>query len=382
MNLYSILELLPEASQDDIKKSYYKLALKYHPDKNKDIGSAEKFHSISMAYEILSDIEQRKKYDMMNPKKQQSIFDMINQMYYKFKSSTEFKDYIKKNVFENEEAKEKLLSGDKEVIREYIYNKANSYLLNMINKQFTINKESEKNNEDLTSIFIAENLDKKTYNILERDKVMSLETSIQTITTNKNENLLELTIITDLNEIFMNKFKEIIIQRQRYKDKQMYIDEKKIFIPLLDDRLILEKEGDDYIDENGLLQRGDVSIKIKCRKNKYLKRVNENDILLVLPITLYELFRGFDKRFGYLGNEEIKLKSSNPFKQYNFDGEKIVINIKNKGLPVSKETNNPSKEELPCSKEKNKNTLRGQLIIYLVLNKEELFIKKLKKYFG
>ena len=367
MNLYSILELSPNATLEDIKKSYRKLALKYHPDKNKDAGSAEKFHSISMAYEILSEPEQREKYDMMNPKKQQNIFDMISQMYYKFKSSSEFKDYIKKNVFENEEAKEKLLSGDKEVIREYIYNKANSYLLNMINKQF-IKNEDKKIDEDLTSIFIPENLDKKTYNILDKDKIMSLETSIQTITTNKNDNLLELTIITDLNEIYMDKFKEIIIQRQRYKDKQMYIDEKKLFVPLSDDRLILEKEGDDYIDEKSLLQRGDVSIKIKCRKNKYLKRVNEYDILLVLPITLYELFRGFDKRFIYLGNEEIKIKSQNPFKTYNFDGEKIVINMINKGLPYMDIDNNIKK--------------RGKLIIYLVLNKEELFIKKLKKYFG
>ena len=365
MNLYSILELSPNASLDDIKKSYRKLALKYHPDKNKDVGSAEKFHSISMAYEILSDIEQKQKYDTMNPKKQQNIFDMISQMYYKFKSSNEFKEYIKKNVFENEEAKEKLLSGDKEVIREYIYNKANSYLLNMINKQFA-KKEENILDEDLTSIFIPENVDKKIYNILDKDKIMSLETSIQT--TNKNDNLLELTIITDLNEIYMDKFKEIIIQRQRYKEKQIYIDEKKLFVPLSDDRLILEKEGDDYIDQNGLLQRGDVSIKIKCRKNKYLKRVNDNDILLVLPITLYELFRGFDKRFIYLGNEEIKIKVQNVFKQYNFDGEKIVINMINKGLPYMDMDDNIKK--------------RGKLIIYLVLNKEELFIKKLKKYFG
>ena len=86
MNLYSILEIDSSSSHDDIRKAYKKLALKYHPDKNPlDNTSAEKFHAVSMAYEILSDPIQRKKYDEMNPKKKQTIFDMIGQMYQKFK---------------------------------------------------------------------------------------------------------------------------------------------------------------------------------------------------------------------------------------------------------------------------------------------------------
>ena len=100
MNLYSILEIDSNASQDEIKKAYKRLALKYHPDKNSDPGAPEKFHSIAMAYEILSDPEQRSKYDTMNPKKKKTIFDMIGQMYQKFKGSDEFKEFIKKNIFE------------------------------------------------------------------------------------------------------------------------------------------------------------------------------------------------------------------------------------------------------------------------------------------
>ena len=363
MDLYSILNLTSQATQEEIKKSYHLLALKYHPDKNPTKNTSEKFHSISMAYEILSDPDQRKKYDMMNSKKKQNIFDMINQMYSKFKSSNEFKDYIKKNIFENDEIKDKLLSGNKEEIREFVYNKANNYLLNMLNQHFFSNNYSNQD-DDLLSIFIPETPDKKTYNIF--DKQLSLETSIIKSSTNINDKLLEFSIITDLNEIYMDKLKEIIVQRQRYKEKQIYIDEKKLYIPLSYDSLILEKEGDDYIDSNNLLQRGDIGIKIKCRKNKYLQRVNNYDILLILPITLYELFSGFDKRFIYLGNEEIKLKSIKPFEDYKFDGNKLVINIENKGLPYINENNKQ----------------RGKLIIFLILNKEELFIKKLKKHFN
>jgi curved DNA-binding protein len=63
---YSILGVSKNASQDEIKKAYRKLAVKYHPDKNQgDKKAEEKFKDIGEAYEVLKDPVKRKKYDQL-----------------------------------------------------------------------------------------------------------------------------------------------------------------------------------------------------------------------------------------------------------------------------------------------------------------------------
>jgi len=60
---YDVLGVQKAAGKDDIKSAYRKLALQYHPDRNKDPGAAEKFKEISEAYAVLSDDQKRSEYD-------------------------------------------------------------------------------------------------------------------------------------------------------------------------------------------------------------------------------------------------------------------------------------------------------------------------------
>ncbi len=62
-SLYETLGISQDASSDDIKKAYRRLARKYHPDINKEAGAEDKFKEINAAYEILSDEQKRRQYD-------------------------------------------------------------------------------------------------------------------------------------------------------------------------------------------------------------------------------------------------------------------------------------------------------------------------------
>ena len=60
---YEILGVNKSATEVEIKSAYRKLALKYHPDRNKEAGATEKFKEVNTAYEVIGNPEKRKMYD-------------------------------------------------------------------------------------------------------------------------------------------------------------------------------------------------------------------------------------------------------------------------------------------------------------------------------
>ena len=62
---YDVLGIDRNASDKEVKRAFRKLAMQYHPDRNKDPGAEEKFKEIAQAYEILSDKDKRRQCDQM-----------------------------------------------------------------------------------------------------------------------------------------------------------------------------------------------------------------------------------------------------------------------------------------------------------------------------
>lgn len=64
-DFYEVLGVSKSASPDEIKKAYRKLALQYHPDRNKEKDASIKFKEVTEAYEVLSDPQKKQQYDQV-----------------------------------------------------------------------------------------------------------------------------------------------------------------------------------------------------------------------------------------------------------------------------------------------------------------------------
>jgi DnaJ-class molecular chaperone len=323
MDLYKVLDIKKNASIKTIKKAYHEKALKYHPDKNPQ-ADVKKFHEIQTAYEILTDEEKREKYD--NLTKDESI--NINLIFATLLSKIDsFKNFNRiKCQFMN------ILTNPKNVVN----------IMGLIQKDNIAF-------DDLLDI--VTNL--KTNNLLSTETDLEVSEYQQNI--KKSTLDIEMTINTNMKDVYNNKSQEIVyIKKVNGKDVK-----ESVKVPLIADQVNFEGCGD----MSGIL-RGDLVVNVKITNNmKYKKK--ENDLLIRYEISLYQLFNGLVFSFIHLDDQEVTINVKDCFK-YEFDGNKFKIIIENKGL-------------IKINEDGEK---RGNLIIQFVLSKDEMFDEKLLRFFS
>lgn len=101
---YQILNIQPDANEEEIKKAYKRLALKLHPDKNSAVDAEDRFKEIKEAYEVLSDKSKRDKYDRFGEEGLNASHHPAQQT---FASSY---TYVNRNPYESDITPEEILN--------------------------------------------------------------------------------------------------------------------------------------------------------------------------------------------------------------------------------------------------------------------------------
>jgi len=281
MNLYEILELDINASENEIKKAYHKLALLYHPDKNKNKETKEKFQNIQTAYQILSNQKSRIDYCKLNRIEQHNFVDLLQKI---------FKDNLML-----EEIKHFGINFEK---NDWTYLENNfKNVLNALNLKelLVFFKQGKFPKKKIDTNFSISDTDNEEFDDENSESFFNLPVYYQ-----KNNSLdIFLNLNINLNDIAENNKKKIKIRRT-INNQTIY----NIFIFNLDKPYIVFPNCGDLEKSN----TGNLIIKLKLPNNFYW---DDNMIIIEQQISLYEMIYGLDINLNLLGNVKENIRINN-----------------------------------------------------------------------
>ena len=297
-DLYNILQIKPNASEREIKKAYYNLSKKYHPDKNSDADSCRKFQEINSAYNILIDDKTRKNYIQLNQDQKSQFQTMLESIFAKKFNLSELKNFgvsFSKDDW-----------GYLETNYMNIINSLNFKELFELLTKGIIPRKKEMNS------FLCSESDVNYWDDTQADYYYDLPIYFQV--TNKID--IKLVLDITLNVLIEETKKKIKIKRKLEED-----DLSTTYLFKIDKPFIIFYGGGDM--QNG--NYGNLIIQLQLPKNFYWK---ENVIIYEYTITLYQMVYGLDIELDLGGDLKIEYKNYVPSR----DGFLINVdklNIKN-----------------------------------------------------
>ncbi len=300
---YNILGVDKYSTQDEIKKAYRKLALKYHPDKNNNDEECKiKFHSIAEAYNVLNSEEKKKKYDMFGSIDENDFhfdedpFKMFNSIFEDHLN--QFKDMQYENSFDIGGIINKLSGFNMESVFNIpipsVNVKVNSYNNNKnreniknINNVFN-NITSKLNNNNIGNIFnnLTSQLDKNEQRIDNILNNLNINSELESESNLIKEVIDDIVIHLDvsISDIYNNKTRKITYEKNKYKKGELVKKKVNLEIDLYDKEIILKGNGNETLNK-----KGDVCIYIHCDKNDYT-RINDYDIFYEKKINFKDFY--------------------------------------------------------------------------------------------
>lgn len=247
MNFYETLGIPYNTSKSEIKKAYYKLVMKYHPDKieSPTEETYKKFYEIQTAYEILTDDEKKKEYDNMTYEERAELYDLIKEYFTNIKPQYS-----------------------------YIYN-------SIIN--FAYSNKEEEFKDDINSFNIKNIFNKIITHI--NDDIINKQK-------NNSINIYgsEYDLVVSIKDKYTNCFKTVKIMKENG-------DDMEYLVPLYDSKFIIQDST-----------KGDITINIILNNDTHYDIINNYDLFYTKSVSLSQYIYGGDIKIQLPDNEHITFK--------------------------------------------------------------------------
>jgi DnaJ-class molecular chaperone len=327
---YSILCVEKNATEEDIKKSYKKLALQYHPDKNQgNAESTEKFKEVAEAYGVIGNKEKRSQYDMMG-----CDFDDS------FEGEDPFSVF--NNIFQQHMGSFMNMKYEKDInigsmfggspfgnVHVRVHTFPTDVFTGIGDENNNVLDDDDFGQSNLGQSNIGQsNLGGLFETLFKHSKIGKSNKSVKSIKTkilyNKPDDIVY-DINVSFSDIYNQTKKKINISRMRKKDGEYIDKKKKIEIPIYGKELLLEGEGNELKDYK---EKGDIVINIFNNKEDNFRRVNEYDILTNKSLNVNQLYSLIIYDITLPNCEVIKVKCEDMI-----GCDNLIQKISKKGLP-------------------------------------------------